>query len=147
MPPLGELEFFLKNAIENPKYIASDTLTFCNYLVQDTFNYFGYKGFEGLTANKIFDYCEVSQDFQELRNEECIKEIKKHGYLIVAACKGYPHGHVAIVFPGESVYSAKWGIYVPRVASTGSPNRIAGVNWFFKELPAYFRLRESPDIG
>ena len=144
MPTPEELAFFLRNIIKNPKYDSTtDNLLHCNHLVQDTFNYFGYKGFEGLTANQIFEKCLGSKDFEEQEPEQCAWLVKQYGYLAVAVAVGDPHGHVSVVFPGIPVFSGKWQCHVPTVASTGDPNRIAGCNFFFKHKPRFFKLKDS----
>ena len=142
MPSPDELSFFLREVVKNPKYDSNvDNLLHCNHLVQDTFNYFGYKGFEGLTANQIFEKCLGLPEFEEQEPEQCAWLVQKYGYLVVAALLGDPHGHVAVVFPGIPMFSGKWQKNIPVVASTGNPNRIAGANWFFKEIPRFFHLK------
>ena len=145
MPSSEELATFLRLAIQGEKYVARGGLTFCNHFVQDTFDYFGYKGFKGLTANQIFEKCLGSPEFEEQQPEECAWLVHKYGYLVVAASIGKPHGHVAVVFPGVPVYSGKLACHVPMVASTGEPNRIAGANWFFRGMPRFFKLKEQVD--
>ena len=143
MPTPEELKLFLEDTIKNPKYIAHDGLTFCNHFVQDVFSHFGYQDFKGLTANQIFDYCEKSENFKEWQPLECAHLVARHGILCVAAIKGNPHGHVAIVFPGIPVLSKKWGQEVPLVVSTGKQNGIKGANWFFGDIPTFFMMEEK----
>lgn len=143
MPNPDELATFLRLAIKGEKYVARDGLTFCNHFVQDTFSYFGYKGFEGLTANQIFEKCLGSPEFEEQEPEQCAWLVKQYGHLVVVAERGEPHGHVGIVFPGVPVFSGKWQKHAPLMASTGNPNRIAGTNWFFKKMPRFFKLKDQ----
>ena len=126
--------------IEDPDLIAREDKTYCNVFVQRVCLDYGYAGLKDRTANSIYDFCSNSEDFVKIGMDDAYK-YSTDGMLCIAALKSTPHGHVAIVYPDLKVFSGKWNMEVPRVASVGTKNGIMGVNYAFKDKPDYFLLR------
>lgn len=137
-PPYGDGTF-------TPEDGQTDCNRFVNYVCQKL----GYKQFDGLRANQIFDRLLESRDWLEVASENAIY-YSNRGYLVVAAWKNpdaSKSGHVAIVRPGEGVTSQKWHYIepkVPKVANVGPANTCRmdkGANYAFGEEPKYFVLK------
>lgn len=143
-PPYGDGAF-------SPEDGQTDCNKFVNYVCQKL----GYKDFDGLRANSIYDKLIDSRDWLEIASENAIYYSNK-GYLVIAAWKNpdpAKSGHVAIVRPGEGVTSQKWHYSepkVPRVANVGPANACRmdrGSNWAFGEEPKYFVLKAVTSNG
>ena len=117
--------------------IARDGKTFCNIFVQRVSKELDCSSLNGLTANQIYDLCNQDKDWSAV-DPDVAHAGSKQGYLVIAAIKDRPHGHVAICYPSLMVYSGKWRRYCPQVASVGAKNGIFGCNWAFKEMPTFF---------
>ena len=113
--------------LKNPDLLARDGQTFCNVFVHRVLSDLGYTKFTGFLANQIFDFCSQTPDWVLVNIDDsydlCHKDI-----FVLAAERGAPHGHVAIVYPSKlNTYSGKWSRYAPQVASVGKKNGIMGL--------------------
>jgi len=125
--------------VSSPRFAPKDGKTFCNLAVDAICSALGYVKFHGLTANEIVDALCSNGDWTAC-DETGAAVSAKMGRLAVAALKGEPHGHVAVVYPGPTVFSGKWKRYVPKVANVGAKNGVMGANWAFKDPPGYYLL-------
>ena len=114
-----------------------DGKTFCNFSVNLICSHMGYTGFKGMVANEIYDFC--LKNHQVLASN-WVEEYALGGGLAVAAQRGDPHGHVAVVAPHEGVFSGKWRKRVPIIANVGLTCGLMGVNYGFKTEPTYFAI-------
>lgn len=126
-----------------PRKDAKGNLTtYCNVAVQVVCELLGEERFLGKTANEIYEICRQSADWVIIGSEQAAIAAY-NGALIIAACLGKPHGHVAITYPSlKTVTSAKWGNReCPMVASIGKENRLVSANFSFDKEPTYFARR------
>ena len=122
----------------NQDLIAANGKTFCNIFVQRVFESIGYSKLNGKLANQILSFCaENKKDFESITVIDAIIKVVDD-FFIIAAREDYPHGHVAIVYPDEPIFSKKWDIFVPRVASVGDRNGVMGANFAFSGKPSYY---------
>ena len=124
--------------------------TYCNLCVNFIAVRMGFWGFTNskgmppvLVANDIVKtMTEAQASGWELLDGATAQLAANTGFLVVAGQKGEPHGHVAVVRPGNMVESSKWMKLVPKVLNIGKTNFIdKGVNFAFDEEPEYFWLR------
>lgn len=137
-----DLKHICEKVVGDPNLEPNKDRTYCNVAVIRVCEFFGYDKLKGLTANEIYDFCERSEDW--IRGiAESAHEASMIGRVAVAALRGEPHGHVAVLYPKMMLYSGKWERYVPQVANVGKKNGIMGVNWAFSDEPEYFILRKG----
>lgn len=117
--------------------IARDGKTFCNFFVQRVANDLGCRELDNRTANQIYDYVSAATFWIKISAKMALDKAKE-GFLVIACCKGDPHGHAAVVYPSMLVFSGKWGAYVPQVANVGKKNGVMGANFAFEDPPHYF---------
>ena len=113
-------------------------LTFCNFAVNLICQHMGYTGFADMVANQIYDKClkvhtETSAAWAE--------EYANSGEIAVAAQRADPYGHVAVIYPGDGVFSGKWRTQVPLCANVGITCGVVWVNYAFKTPPKYFAIK------
>ena len=119
-----------------------DGKTFCNLFVCRVFVDLNYFKFRNRLANEIYDFCQQTKtEWREVDSKQAIIKADED-YFVVAASRGNPHGHVSICYPAPPVYSKKWDIFCPVVASAGSINGVFGSNWVFKTMPTFFLFLE-----
>lgn len=123
--------------VKAPTLQAKDGFTYCNMAVQLICKHMGYDGFEGLLANQIYEKCDT--EFKKV-DPKWAAEFAATGGVAIAAVRGSPHGHVAVVYPGPTTYSNKWKQEVPLVANVGKTNGVIGANWSFREKPSYYLI-------
>lgn len=140
----------VNNGIWAPKQNSGGLTTYCNYFVYAVCSKMGYKGFWSsdrkgpLMANEMIDLMSKEVDWMKEKDGNMGQYHANIGSLVIAAQKADVHGHVAVVRPGEMIYSGKWGKLVPRIANVGKDVFIdKGVNFAFAEEPAYFVLKSS----
>jgi hypothetical protein len=114
---------------------------------------FGYDGFEGKTANEIVADLrkrEIGWDAVAGKNlQERLKNARdwaNEGYLVVASLEEKPHGHIAIVVPGDLVKSGQWGLDVPEIAQAGRQRVVKERNKYGRETMSVFG-REAMSYG
>jgi hypothetical protein len=63
---------------------------------------------------------------------------------VIAVLEGHPHGHVALILPGELVKSESWGLYVPNSASffLNNPKK----SYVGEPLSKAFTLKDAADV-
>lgn len=148
-----QLLAFCEEAVNNPEWEAHDIdgkpgdETFCNRSTAWISSQMGYPDLEGKTANEIIDYLRTAPGWRT----DTPKRAQRHanrGGLGIAGKEYDPHGHVAVIAPGECVPSGTWGEMCPRVAHIGKPpNKMTHANYSFPvkdedgnptEPPEYF---------
>ena len=97
-------------------------LSICNLGVQMAFNtLFGYlpSGMQVL-ANDMIEHFETHKDWVEIPLKDA-QNYANNGYFVVVGWTNPTggNGHVAVVVPGKSTYSPKWGCNVPVVMELG----------------------------
>lgn len=149
MPP--DLLEICKRVVRDPKYQPEDVDkdgdldTKCNFAVWDICAEMGYSKFKDLklVANQIFEHLITLPEWSLVDGLRAQIQANQNK-LAIAAQRGDPHGHVAVVAPGdmEMVKSAKWNKKVPLVANVGPKQRmgIMGSNFAFGSEPNYFIL-------
>lgn len=144
-----ELKFICDKVVNDPEMVSHDITgdgipeTFCNYAVKRICNYLGYDKFgDKDTANDIIKHCCGLSVWRNILPD--VAQSKANlGHIVIAGLVDKPHGHVAVVYPGQMVYSGKWLTYVPRVANVGKNTGIIGVNYAFKTPPEFYCLEKS----
>lgn len=122
--------------VKSDTMLPRDGKTFCNLACQLICLHMGYKKFEGLLANQIYEVC--SKEWKKV-DPKWAMEYAVGGGLAIAALRGSPHGHVAMLVPETTMmYSGKWKQDCPFVANVGKRNGIMGSNWAFEKIPDYF---------
>lgn len=117
-------------------------VTHCNQYVNEVCTYYGYKSFDGLLANDMFDLIIKDPQWQETLMEKC-QFLANQGSLVVAALKADPHGHINVICPGKEKDSGRWGM-VPACANVGKEVFIGkGINWAFSVMPRFFAWKPS----
>lgn len=117
--------------VDDPNTPENERATYCNMAVRHIANKMGYLGFmRNQLANEMIDQMAGSQQWQKV-DMGIAQKLANTGCLVVACQRMLPHGHVAVVRPGNEGRSAKWG-QVPKVVNIGVKNSIGvGVNWVF----------------
>ncbi len=136
-----------------------DGTTFCNQGVNYVAEAMGYKELSGKNADDIVAFLSTSDDWSLVPMEKA-QELANQGSLLIAGLDsktlGQSHGHVAVIRPGNPVYSGKWLTSLcPRVLNIGAENFIArakkgpltnqpaGLNESFQPLPKIWVWRNS----
>jgi len=136
--------------------------TWCNVGVHEICSRMGIndfsdeKGKGAICANAIVEWCVGDGSWMEVKTKdgkpdhEEANRLACNGVVVIAGKKQFPHGHVAVVYPGGMVKSGGWGAWVPRVANIGKDKepRAAGLNWAFsvkESMPSYYCRKE--DVG
>lgn len=75
-----------------------------------------------LTANKIMDFVKTNNSWSKLgmASDQSVLNDAAAGaqdHLIIAVMSDQPHGHVALVLPGDPMHSGNWKLKVPNSAS------------------------------
>lgn len=124
-----------------PKPFApKDGVTYCNEAVQYIAGVFNYNRFAGKMANEIIDILNNDKKWVKVTPNEASFSASE-GYLVIAARKDQPHGHVCIVRPGTIETSGHWKAKAPKVMNIGKDCFISmGANYAFREEPEYFSL-------
>ena len=74
-------------------------------------------------ANEIYDYLSISNEWIKIGNANSQDTLAKaqcfanKGYQVIAASKGSPHGHVALIMPGKLVASGQLRKWYPNMFS------------------------------
>lgn len=132
--------------ISDPKFVARDGLTFCNFALWEVAAEMGYEEFKAkqMTANQIVRHMESSREWRVIESGEEASELAKRGDLVVAGRKYPKHGHVAAVAPVERMlFSGSLNKYVPLVYNVGKKNGLMKVSECFPPAegePTYFAL-------
>lgn len=123
---------------DNPNFKPRSGMTFCNMAVQYICEKMGYKKFDGMVANEMIQTMKTSLEWGPIKIEDA-QDYTNQGRLVVAGMQDNPHGHVVIIRPGVSDYSAKWGCKSPKVINIGTDNFIGkGLSWVFRDKPEVF---------
>lgn len=109
--------------------------SFCNIAVTRVCEEYGITAFRGLMANEICDY--MDKHWKEINGRQA-NGLANDGVICIAGQKEAGHGHVALVYPGAMVWSAKWKYECPTLASVGKRNGVMGANWAFAKAPTYW---------
>lgn len=139
-------------AINNGRWVPvlnsdGNWITHCNDFVSTVAQRLGYGLLIGKMANDIYDFISTSDDWQKEASPDLAQLHATEGALVIAAQKGFPHGHVCIVRPGNMVMSGKWNTNVPKVVNVGKDVFMdKGVNWAFETPPEYFCLKSMIQI-
>lgn len=145
MTPTERLKAACDAVVRDPALAPRpDGTTYCNLAVQRVCHELGYEAFAGLMANQIFDLCSQSEDWEEA-DAEAASAAANQGSLCLAAQRGDPHGHVAILDPTPMVWSQKWDKSAPTLANVGGHNAVMGANWAFAQEPTYFIFQGEAD--
>lgn len=148
----AKLKRLCEDAINDPALKAVDvyidnqkvTRTYCNKAVQKIARGMDVHVFleKGMTADQIYDYC--ASNWVKV-DGEWAAEFAKAGGLGIAAVKGDPHGHCAVVAPIDAAKSPSWGCVVPVVANVGNNNGFMLVSAAFKKSnrPDYFVCKQE----
>ena len=117
--------------------------SYCNLAVHRICRGMKYEAFSGMLANQIIDHMELKwiktsgSDPDRANSAQVAANI---GDLAVAGLGGRKHGHVAVIAPGNKVFSGRWNCYLPRCYNVGMRNGIMGCNYAFKEIPEFYIL-------
>lgn len=130
-------------AYDNPAWIPHDGKTFCNFAVNYICHVMGYDGFGAksgpLLANAMIDLMRANLKIWQPIPMAQAQQFANQGSLVIACQSKRPHGHVAVIRPGEQVYSTKWKAAVPKCVNIGAQNSIGrGINWVFPARPEIF---------
>lgn len=140
------LKKVMDDAVNAPELQPSKGQTFCNIgafrIAKDLgYNYFWDEAkVRPMLANECVDFMEKNPAlFSKLFNPLTAWDMANNGYLVFAALKDVPHGHIVAVYPSqEMVTSGKWDCQVPLVANIGKENKVCGTNYAFKEIPNFY---------
>jgi len=123
-------------------------ITFCNLAVKDVCQRLGYSRFDNMLANDMVNYMEYSDEWKEVTADIAYMAASV-GYIVLAALKSSPHGHIVVIRPGEKVHTKKWNKKVPKCMNIGKSYQLnIGVNWAFGgEEPKYYVLLNLPVIS
>ena len=134
-------EMIVKDKSVQPK----DGKTHCDWALNLICSHMGCSRFSDpdLLANKIYDILE--SEWAKV-DASWAREFAMSGGLAVAAQKGKPHGHVAVVYPGPMVYSGKWKSWCPTIANVGRTCEITGANNGFVNKPDYFVFKTVQEM-
>lgn len=125
-----------------PEYQPKDGVTHCNGYCSEVAELYGFKGLEGLLANEIIDLISDHPQWSEIPQEKA-QDLANGGSLIIAGLKADVHGHVAIVCPGKSKDSGRWGSCAT-LANVGKEVWIGkGWSWAFSDLPKFYVWRQT----
>ena len=133
----------------DPDLIPRDGKTYCNTAAYKIcFNY-GYDLYDPnrkdlMMANEIEAW--VRSNWAKITGLKA-NRLANEGKIAMAAQKGTPHGHIAIIYPGAMVYSGKWAKEVPVVANVGARNGVMGCNYAFKTEPAYYTDPKNNEVA
>jgi hypothetical protein len=109
-----------------------DDISPCNvFLVRALNRVYGVRDFEkpgapggAMTANEIANFVESSTDKWTLLgkagDQKTLNQAQGYTNLkkaVIAVLRGNPHGHVALIIPGEQTFSGNWQLNVPNSAS------------------------------
>jgi hypothetical protein len=131
-----------------PEKDGKNTITKCNMAVYALAQKLGLAFFwkhpeeRVMLANEMVDFMLAHPAiFSRFQDHQIAWGLANMGYLIIAAKKDDPHGHVAPVYPSVGmVTSGKWNAAVPYVSNVGVRNDVMGVNFAFGEQPDYYLI-------
>lgn len=135
-----EIEVFKSlcaGVVADPELQPAGGVTHCNQGLNDIATEFGFTEFDGKMANACIDLMASDMRWRECSAEEAWTWAMA-GNLAVACMKEEPHGHVAVICPGDKVASGKWQVDVPQIANVGQKNGIFGENFAFREPPKHY---------
>ena len=91
-------------------------------------------------ANECYDFmCANPHLFSKIHDPLKAASMAHNGYLVFAAIKDAPHGHIAPISPsGTLETSGSWKIQIPHCYNVGKQNKLMGINYAFSELPDFF---------
>ena len=125
------------------EYGTPPIVSFCNYGIHRICRGMKYDAFSGMLANQICDHLDAKWIKTSGTNEQkaAAAQIAANiGDLAIAALRGSPHGHVAVIAPGNKVFSGKWDCYLPRCYNVGRKNGVMGINYAFDIFPEFYVL-------
>lgn len=140
---LPKLRLALDTIINDPTLQPKGGVTYCNLAVQRVLNIFDYHGIDGMMANAICDYLLLSPDWMVI-DGGTVQVAANEGHIGMAAHKYVEHGHVAIIAPGQLVFSGHWGCLCPIVANVGKTVGYMPANLAFpvvESQPGYWLLK------
>lgn len=135
------------DGFNNKAFRPRDGKTYCNQFVSSVAIELGYRGFIGLTANRMVDLMRSSSDWQHI-NMDVAASCASFSFVIAGVVKP-KHGHVLVIVEGKPVYSGKWKQLCPLGANVGPKGKdgkwafIKGINWAFKAMPDCWRWLEK----
>ena len=131
------IEEVCTTVLNNPAFQPRDGWTYCNWGLDLIMKLcYDYAGFQGLRANDICDYLEISPSWEKID----IDDIADTDAPIIAAQKNsVGSGHIALVLPWrEWTHSGKFKRSMPIAANIGKKNGLMGVNWAFATMPNFY---------
>ncbi len=90
--------------------------------------------------NRLEDRCARNLGWREADAYQA-QEAANRNLLVIAGCRGDPHGHVCLVVPGEIAWSKKHEKDMPIIANAGKENfygRLASFAFGPKNAPRYW---------
>lgn len=122
---ISKLGQFMQCESNDPINDASPCNTFASRGLEAVYGVTDFKrGLGHLSANQIADKViangsrwTVIGAILDENNNLCAQSLANSGFPVIAVKKGSPHGHVALVIPGEPMKSASWNMLVSNSAS------------------------------
>jgi len=121
--------------------------TYCNHFIALCANEVGCKDLgapdewmANQMINRLEDRCARNLGWREADAYQA-QDAANRNRLVVAGCRGEPHGHVSLVIPGEIAWSKKHGKDMPVIANVGQDNfygRLASFAFGPKNTPRYW---------
>ena len=130
-----------KPIADNPATAVNERTTFCNQAVNFIAQKFGYTKFAGLMANQMISLMAMDHlNWVSVSMKEAQEKANAGGLAILGYAE-VPHGHVAVVRPGDAVPSGKWNDVAPMIVNIGAQNSWdKTANYIFKTKPAAWCL-------
>ncbi len=128
--------------VDNPNTPMNERKTFCNMGVNYIATGMGWTGFKNMLANEIVKFMETSNMWERV-SLAVAQDSANAGWLVILGIIDIPHGHVAVVMPGQGVKSSKWLDTAPLIANIGTENTCEKTaNWIFTIKPRAWRLKQ-----
>lgn len=133
------IRYHCHKILSDDSLLNKNCVTFCNIAVFDMLEYFNLQwNFWNLSEKRIMlanEMCDVLKNkYIKVSYEDAIRE--KCNLYIAALKNPIGHGHVAIIYPSDTVvFSKKWDCKVPLVCNVGKTNGVMGLNWAFSDKP------------
>ena len=133
-----------KELFKSGEFEPKDGKTFCNLYVQAVAKSIGCGEIPNKLANDIFDHLESAwHAWLKVQPEEAQRLANRNFFVLGASKNPAGHGHLAVVIPGNSTFSASLKMIAPMVVSCGSPTstfwgKHAGYAFASAQPPSYY---------
>lgn len=135
------LEQSMNDPALQPTTTKSGLITYCNLHCYKVAQKLGYPYFYNdklarpMMANEQIAYImEHPHLFSKIYSPTKASEMAQEGFLVFAAVKDTPHGHICPLSPnGDFVESGNWKCKVPICANVGKTNGWMGINFAFSK--------------